>query len=460
MFLSRRECFRALAAGSGAFGLAALSSRLAPAQQRTASGSSTRSKDFTIKQVRVTPIALPDPPLLAASGCHGPYFLRAIVEITTTDGLTGVGETSGGERAVRELERAANSIVGTSAAEYRKLPLAPLGLSNRAYAAVEVACLDVLGKASGLRLCELLGGPVRQDPEFASYLFFRYAADNRVLLADKRMVDSRGKGERALDQYGEVRTPEAMAELAWKLHQKYGYRVHKLKAGVLKPEVELEALKAISARLGAGHLVRIDPNARWTKATTLKIARDLKELPLEYYEDPVAGQEVMGQVRRECGLKMSTNMCVTQLAHIPEAVRHQPIDVVLADHHGWGGFAACQALGMMARPLGWTLSQHSNNHAGVSMAAMIHLAALIPELTMASDTHYPWLVEDADIIEGGKLPMSGGRMKIPTAPGLGVALDRDKLARAHEVYQKCGMRDRDDATTMRMVEPGWQRGLL
>ncbi len=460
MALSRRECFQTLAAGVGALSLASFPANLAVAQQRARTSTGTRSKDFTIKEMRVTPIALPDPPLLAYSGCHGPYFLRTIVEITTTDGLTGVGETSGSERGVRELERATKSIVGTSAAEYRKLPLPPVELSNRAYAAVEVACLDVLGKASGLRLCELLGGPVRQDPEFASYLFFRYAADNPVLLTDKRIVDGRGTGDKALDQYGEVRTPEAMADLAWKLHQKYGYRVHKLKAGVLKPEVELEALKAISARMGPGHLVRIDPNARWSKNTSLKIARGLKELPLEYFEDPVAGQEQMGEVRRECGLKMSTNMCVTQLAHIPHAIRHQPVDVVLADHHGWGGFAACQALGMMAGPLGWTISQHSNNHAGISMAAMIHLAALIPELTMASDTHYPWLVEDADIIEGGKLPMTGGRMMIPKASGLGVSLDRDKLARAHEVYQKCGMRDRDDATTMRMVEPAWQRGLL
>ena len=111
-------------------------------------------------------------------------------------------------------------------------------------------------------------------------------------------------------------------------------------------------------------------------------------------------------------------------------MRTQPVDVVLADHHGWGGFAACQALGMMARPLGWTLSQHSNNHSGVSMAAMIHLASLIPELTMASDTHYPWLSDDADIIAGGKLPMSGGRMKIPAAPGLGVQLDQNEQDKA------------------------------
>jgi glucarate dehydratase len=415
---------------------------------------------LTIKEMRVTPIALPDPPLLAASGCHGPYFLRTIVEIVTTDGLTGIGETSGSERGVAELKRIAGQIIGKSATAYRTFPEPPLNLSNRGYAAVEVACLDAIGKATGLRLCDLLGGAVREDPEFASYLFFRYAADNPVLLADKRVVDSRGKGDKALDQWGEVRTPETMAEMAWKLHQKYGYRVHKLKAGVLKPEVELEALKAISDRFGGKHLVRIDPNARWSVPTALKIADGLKKLPLEYYEDPVPGQQLMADVRKQTGLKMSTNMCVTQLEHIPNAVRNQPVDVVLADHHGWGGFAACQALGMMAHPLGWTLSQHSNNHSGVSMAAMIHLAALIPELTMASDTHYPWLVESADIIAGGKLPMTGGRMKVPTAPGLGVDLDRDRLGRAAEIYQKCGMRDRDDAATMRMVEPGWERTIF
>ena len=456
MPLSRRQWLAMMAGG--------LSSSLLPApssaQPPPALPSGKRTKDLTIKEVRVTPVALPDPPLLAASGCHGPYFLRSIVEILTTDGITGVGETNGSQRAVRELERVVKSLVGQSALAYRKFPETPISMSDRSYAAVEVACLDAIGKATGLRLCELLGGPVRENPEFAAYLFFRYAADNPALLADKRIVDGRGKGDKALDQWGEVRTPEAMAELAWQFHQKFGYRVHKLKAGVLKPEVELEALKAISARFGGKHQVRIDPNARWSIATAQEIGRDLKELPLEYYEDPVAGQEPMAEVRRQTGLKMSTNMCVTAFNHIAPAIRTQPIDVVLADHHYWGGITGCQTLGRIAKPLGWVLSQHSNNHTGVSMAAMIHVAALIPELTVASDTHYPWLLESADIIAGPKLPITGGRMQIPAGPGLGVTLDPDRLARGKETYAKCGMRDRDDATTMRLVEPGWQRTTL
>ncbi len=458
MPLSRRQLLQWAAAGAGQIAASSPLARLIAAEP--ARSASDRAKDLTIKEVRVTPVALPDPPLLAASGCHGPYYLRAIVEIVTTDGITGVGETGGSERSIAELQRASKSLVGTSALAYRKITDPPIELSRRAFAAVEVACLDAIGQATGLRLCELLGGPVREEPEFATYLFFRYAADNPLLLADKRIVDNRGRGDKALDPWGEVRTPDAMAELAWKLHQKYGYRVHKLKAGVLKPDVELAALKAISDRFGGKHQVRIDPNGRWSIPTAVKMGLGMKGLPLEYYEDPVPGQEAMADVRRQTGLKMSTNMCVTEFDHIAPAVRNQPIDVVLADHHYWGGITGCQTLGTIARSLGWVLSQHSNSHTGISMAAMIHVAALVPELTVASDTHYPWLVDSFEIIEGGKLPMAGGRMKVPAAPGLGVKLNRDKLAAAHEVYQKCGMRDRDDATTMRMVEPAWERTIF
>ncbi len=454
MQLSRRDCLSLTGLTAGVMaGQSVFSRTLA---QDTA-GAAKRSHDLTIKEVVVTPIALPDPPILAASGCHGPYFLRTIVEIVTADGLRGIGETHGGENTVRDLRRAAKSLVGQSALAYRRFGVDPLARNARAYAGIELACLDAIGRATGLALCELLGGPVRDEIDVAAYLFFRYAADHPKLLADKRIVDDRGSGEKALDNWGEVRTPEAMAELAWQFHQKWGYRVHKLKAGVLPPDVELEALRAISAKFGGKHQVRIDPNGRWSTETAVRIGQQLKDLPLEYYEDPVRGQEAMAEVRRRTDLPMSTNMCVVELDDIGPAIRNQPIDVVLADHHYWGGFTGCLTLGQMAGVLGWKLSQHSNNHAGVAMAAMIHLAATVPELTIASDTHYPWLVDSAEIIAGGKLPITGGKMRIPAGPGLGVQLDRDRLAKAAETYEKCGMRDRDDATTMRMVEPGWER---
>ncbi len=273
-------------------------------------------------------------------------------------------------------------------------------------------------------------------------------------------LTNEANGDRALDPWGEVRTPESMADLAWLFHKKWGFRVHKLKAGVLEPEVELETLRQISDRFDGRHQVRIDPNGRWTIQTALRIGQRLKDLPLEYYEDPVAGQRSMARVRRETGLPMSTNSCVTRFAHLADAVRNEPIDVVLGDHHGWGGLTALQTLGTISEALGWGLSQHSNNHAGITMAAMIHAGASTPQLTFASDTHYVWLVEGADIIEGLNLPIVDGQMAVPAGPGLGVTLDRDRLAQAHETYQKSGMRRRDDAATMRRFEPGWKRDLF
>ena len=408
-----------------------------------------------ITGLKVTPIALPDPPLLASVGCHGPYFLRNVIELETDAGIVGIGETVGGDGATRALERAREVVVGRDAFAYRGFARELLALSPGCYAGIEVACLDAAGKATGRRLCDLLGGPVRPSVEFAAYLFYRYAADHPTLLADPHLVDPRGKGRAALDDWGEVRTPPAMAEMAARFRDRWGFRVFKLKGGVLAPDVELETMKALADRLGPEALLRIDPNARWTVPTALRIAKGLVPLSLEYYEDPVGGKAAMAEVRRATGLKMSTNMCVTRFADLAEAFRLHPIDVLLADLHYFGGFAGCLALGPVCDAAGWAMSQHSNNHAGLTMAAMIHLGAVCPQLTLASDTHYPWLVDGADILEGPKLPIKDGRMDVPAGPGVGVSLDRDKLARANEVYRKCGMRRRDDSALMRRLEPGW-----
>ena len=189
-------------------------------------------------------------------------------------------------------------------------------------------------------------------------------------------------------------------------------------------------MKTMAATLGRDCLLRIDPNGRWKVETAVRIGRGLKGLPMEYYEDPVRGQAGMAEVRKATGLPMSTNMCVTRFTDLAEALQTHPIDVLLGDLHYFGGFAGNLALGPVCDAAGWTMSQHSNNHAGVTMAAMIHLGAVVPQLTMASDTHYPWLVEGTDIIDGPKLAIEGGRMAIPKGPGLGVTLDRDKVARA------------------------------
>src|SRR5262249_43353469 len=146
-------------------------------------------------------------------------------------------------------------------------------MSMSAYAALEMACIDACARATGRRFCELLGGPMRDSVEFAAYLFYRYAADHPLILSDPRLVDSRGRADQALDAWGEVRTPESMAAMAAAFRDKWGFRVFKLKAGVLDPDIELQTMKQMSAQLGPKALLRIDPNGRWRPATAVRIGK-------------------------------------------------------------------------------------------------------------------------------------------------------------------------------------------
>ena len=265
-----------------------------------------------ITGLKVTPIALPDPPLLNAGGCHGPYFLRNIIELETDGGIIGLGETVGGRSTTNGLLKAQAIIKGKNAFAYRSFARELLAISPGCYAGVELACLDATGRATGRRVCELVGGPVRESVEFAAYLFFRYGFDHPVIQDDPHRVP----GVPAQDRWGEVRTSEAMAEMAAKFRDLWGFRVFKLKGGVLSPDAELDAMKAMAAKLGPDAKLRIDPNGRWKPETAVRIGKKLAVLNLEYYEDPVLGQIAMADVRRATGLKMSTNMCVTRFADL------------------------------------------------------------------------------------------------------------------------------------------------
>jgi glucarate dehydratase len=81
------------------------------------------------------------------------------------------------------------------------------------------------------------------------------------------------------------------------------------------------------------------------------------------------------------------------------------------------------------------------------------VAAAIPNLTYACDTHYPW--QDEDIVQGGRIGFVEGAVRVPNAPGLGVTIDRDALERLHEQYLACGIRQRDDLAQMRKYDPAF-----
>jgi glucarate dehydratase len=411
---------------------------------------------MSIVDVSITPIAVKDPPLLNSVGVHQPYALRAILKVRTDAGLVGLSEAYGDDPSLERLHRAAAALPGLSIWDTNGLarrvavalgtvtpdsPTELVGAPSVAktiastLSAFEVALFDLQGKATGLRVCDLLGGAVREEVPFSAYLFYKWA----------------GHPGQEPDGFGEALDPDGIVAQARALVDRYGFGSLKLKGGVFPPDEEIAAIHALREAF-PGHPLRLDPNANWTVETSHRVARELTGL-LEYLEDPTGGIDGMAEVAARTELPLATNMCVTTFDDVPPAVAAGAVRIVLSDHHFWGGFRASQKLAGICETFGLELSMHSNTHLGISLAAMTHLAAATGNITYACDTHSVWQVEE--VIEPGAIAVRDGGVRVPAGPGLGVTLDEDALARLHEQYLGCGIRRRDDITPMRAVHPDW-----
>jgi glucarate dehydratase len=432
-----------------------------------------------ISELKLHPVAIADPPLRSSYGLHAPYALRTILELKTTDGLTGIAETYGGEGPLAALESIRGRVEGMDPFQLARLWAGmaagagepppdvaggrtqtylvpgenPLDRHSRTFAAIEFACLDIVGKAVGKPVCDLLGGRARDEVPFSAYLFYKHAGGGGFA------QDLRD------DEYGEVLDPRAMVREARQMTARYGFREIKLKGGVLEPAVEVATIRALREEFGPTYPLRIDPNCAWSVSTSIEVGRQLKtELSGGgYLEDPTATLECMGEVRRALlaegiDTPLASNVAVTCFADLPVAARQAAVQIVLSDPHYWGGIRRVQHLSYLCEALGMGLSMHSNSHLGVSLMAMTHAAAASPCLTYACDTHYPWQTEIDEVVEGGRIPFENGAVRIPDKPGLGVDLDYDQVARGRERYAKIPFRKRDDETEMRKhVDPNWKR---
>lgn len=426
-----------------------------------------RPTQSQIAEIRITPIAISDPPLLNAAGLHAPYALRIIVEIITRGNVLGLSEIPGSEKTLSGLQAAREYLIGEdvfSLPRIRQILLSrftELDSENRGdtpwdqrhlvhiFSAIEVACLDIMGKESERPVADILGGVVRERVPFAAYLFYKYEGAGGEW---KFGTDPNAQGwaharqAAALDSEGLVAQAVAMCKA-------FGFQSIKLKGGVFEPAEEVEAIRALREAFGPEIPLRLDPNAIWKLETAIHWGKALTGL-LEYYEDPVRGQEDMAALRQAVDIPLATNMCTTAFEDIPESIRLHSEDVILSDHHFWGGLRASMELNRLCHTFGRGFSMHSNSHLGISLAAMVQLGAAVPHLDFALDTHYPWQADE--VIVGGKMAFEAGSIELPKGPGLGVELDREQLARLHANYLKCGLTHRNDEIEMQKVEPGWK----
>lgn len=419
-----------------------------------------------IKEIHITPIAIVDPPLLNAAGLHAPYALRTILEMVTEDNISGISEIPGTKDIDDALEASKKLLIGKDVFQLNEIKrilvqnfgtdsIADRGLAPwdqrklvHIFSAVEVACMDIMGKVTSRPVVDLLGGKLRDRVPFSAYLFYKYEGAGGEWAFK---TNPSANGWDAARQKSALNPSEIVAQ-AKAMCAEFGFKSIKLKGGVFEPRQEVDAMFALYEAFGAETPLRFDPNALWEVDTAITYGKEMEPI-LEYFEDPVRGQENMALVRKALKTPLATNMCTTSFGEIPKSIAIGAEDIILSDHHFWGGLRSSMNLASICETFSRGLSMHSNSHLGISLAAMVHLGAAIPKMGYALDTHYPW--QSDEIIMGGRFKFEEGSVQVPTEPGLGIELDRSALAKLHQNYLQCGLTKRNDEIEMQKVNPDW-----
>ena len=327
-----------------------------------------------------------------------------LVEIHTDQGIVGVGEAPGPTlptiRTIIEAELT-QFLVGQD-------PLRTEWLVHRmeeftrnwsrmgayAIAGLEIALLDLKGKALGVPVAELLGGFCRREVPVVGYLF--------------------------------IDEPEANAGKAAAFAQA-GTTELKLKVGRDFAQ-DHDTLAAIRDVVGSSVKIRVDANMMWSVPAAIRWIRGLEQFDLQYVEQPVPDFDVPGlaQVRRSVSVPIAADEACTDLRSALELVKADACDVFVVYPSEAGGLTRARQIAALADAAGKWCTIGSWAELGVATMANAHLVASSTNFAFASDTHYP--LQEHDVLTQ-PVEMGAGSIEVPDAPGLGVEIDREAANR-------------------------------
>jgi glucarate dehydratase len=348
-------------------------------------------------------VAMPFVTALEWGSGKRPAATRLIVELTLANGTVGYGETicllefiepvlvntifpiALAHRA-SDVERFSRHVLGAGYYHHKRAAV-------MAMAAVEMAMWDAVGRSSGLPLHALWGGAYRQRVEVAAYLF---GTDAQAL---------RQSAQRFMDQ---------------------GYRSFKVKIGMTAAS-DLSNVEAVRGAVG-DCLLRADVNGAWTPGTARRMLDKLKAFDLQYIEQPLELDDLHGhaELRRMQPIPVALDESAYTLADVGNIVRSSAADVILLDPHEIGGLWQTIKAAAIAESVGIPVTLHSGGELGFSQAAYVHLAASIPNMTIAIDSERAYLSDDVVLAQP---PLKDGSITVPNEPGLGVTPDFAKIER-------------------------------
>lgn len=336
-----------------------------------------------------------------ARGTHD--SLRSlVVRIHTDEGIVGSGEAHQGvagysSETTGTMDAVVSQVygpllVGRELAAVEQLS-AELGIARRgnlfARCAVEIALFDALGRARGLSVAAVLGGPVRARLELS--------------------------GSIGID------TPEVMAQKAATMVAA-GYRTIKVKVGMPDIAADLQRVRAVRKAVGDAVAIRLDANSGYSPADALTFTRGLEDLAIEYLEQPVAAEHIdaMAKLTR-LGI---VPILADESVHTPEDayrfISAGATDAIKIKISKVGGYIPARKIIDIAESAGIKLVIGQGICSSLEAAAEAHLACAYPHVHPVAEMVGPTKLK-GDLVEP-PLDLGSGYLELPQGPGLGVEL--------------------------------------
>lgn len=338
----------------------------------------------------------------------GHYGVNSIiVELSTDEGITGIGEGTSPHASVEYskilLESAKKLIVGEDPFDIERIMRKIWGaglIDHRVICGIEMALWDLVGKVCKKPLHKLLGGALTDRIPFAPWL-------NR-------------------------KKPEEMTKQALDFIRQ-GFNSFNIKVGIDDDE-DIKAVETVREAIGDKCKIRLDANLAWAPGEAIRMIRKMERYDIEFVEDPTYSQGMV-RVRRA----VDTPICsgAETLQDIFRVVKQGSADIIgHIDPRMQGGILNCKKACTIAEMAGLPVVAHAGWELSIATHAVLHIAASTPNFILPNQTYYMYLTDD--VSQDGMLTFDNGCMRVPDGPGLGLELDRDKVRKYADAYKNQG----------------------
>jgi L-alanine-DL-glutamate epimerase-like enolase superfamily enzyme len=356
--------------------------------------------DDRIAWVRISscylPLATPISDAKVLTGRQKPMTEIAMLfaEIKTANGHEGLGfsyaKRAGGPGQFAHAKEIAPALIGEDPSDIAKLwnklcwagaSVGRSGLSTQAIGAFDVALYDLKAKRAGLSLAKLLGS---YRDSVACY------------------NTSGGFLHTPIDQL-KVNAAASIAR---------GIGGIKLKVGQPNGALDIQRVEAVRKHLGDDVPLMVDANQQWDRPTAQRLCRIFEQYNLVWIEEPLDAYDHEGHaaLASQFDTPIATGEMLTSAAEHGELIRHRAADYLMPDAPRVGGITPFLKIAAQAEHAGLMLGPH------FAMELHVHLGATYP--TEPWVEHFDWL----EPLFNERLEIKGGRMIVPTRPGLGVSL--------------------------------------